>query len=418
MDRSYAAEIYDQPHWLLQQAAYDEEAVRRYSRMKNLIRSFVQDYSGRGLILKCSAGMGKRYLLHRYAQEAGLERVFASGIDHKFRAGKVICSLPGDVSEKELFATIAIAPRALIVFEGSPDGAQMPLLGDTLRNVGSILNRFSGGFVILANPDDEFERDNVFTQFEFPATDFESVLAIAENESSEIADWLMQLGVHNEREIREWVRFVRSVVSEKLGGTGMTHEDIDEYFFFSLHRFLQLIALCPFTGTDPADVESRVRWVGHELHLDTLDGIKPVEEKSTEVPRADGDTGKQTIDAAAIRGLLAVPEWAEKHPHTVAEMLSEMGLQNVASHEILEWTSLFKRVTVSTAMFAGVPVATLDKEIFLSLRGFLSIIGLYSLVHPDDDTMVSRCQWIAEGLSLRDYTPLIEIEGTRIALSR
>jgi len=275
-----------QDSFLLQRRPEDDY-VRRYAYMKSIVKDFVSDYAGRGLILKCASGMGKHYLFHRYAKEAGLERIFELAYDLVPQISiwpeRVVYSLPGDIAEDDLFAALSALPEALIIFESSPPRARMRILGEILRSQKSMLSRFEGGFAILASSDYTVTAfDDVFTRFEFAPPPFSAVLAIAENESDEIDDWLRQVGSTDAGDVRDWVRIVREVVLDYTGLLGLSDADIQTHLYFNLRRFVQLIALCPFPGNDDTLDVSRARWIARELRLDAL---------------TDFDTDKEGADA-------------------------------------------------------------------------------------------------------------------------
>lgn len=247
----------------------ESEWIARYARMKNTIKSFVHDYAGRGLILRAPAGMGKRHLLYSAARRAGLDRIFSVAslgpLPGPANQTNLICTLPGDMRERDLLHVLHSFPRALFVLETNPTRFRIRILAEILR-CRLLRTPFRGGFLILSDAEEIPERlDPEFERFDLGDPDFEAVLSIARNEAPEIATWMSDPAMGGMGGVDRWAEDIHEVVHAYASSAGMPMDQVQELFRFSIGRFVRLMARCPHVRRD--ERPERLRWIARELHL-------------------------------------------------------------------------------------------------------------------------------------------------------
>jgi len=119
----------------------------------------------------------------------------------------------------------------------------------------------------------------------------------------------------------------------------------------------------------------------------------------------------------AVTGLLNVLDLVEREADLIAEMLEESQPSHLDASDIIDWGQLIRQVAACAGRAAGLSMGALNEKVNFSVRGFLALVGLYPIVHPDDTSIVTKTKWIAQGLSLGDYAVVIEMYGNRVVIS-
>ncbi|MCE9598022.1 MAG: hypothetical protein K8S54_08640 [Spirochaetia bacterium] len=238
----------------------------QYQNLKLTLKDFINSYSGKGLYLKCSRGMGRKLFIQRYAAARGLKTI--SGPIPGPVEEPCVCWLRANTTISEFHTTMLVAPGALLVFEAYPVSINLSYLRQLLMPTDI---QFSGGILILSSDGDLVPALLApFRLCNLMVNDLLSVLAVAETESESLALEVESITGRfiDAGDIIDWIAAIRRMMLLRSHETGAEIRTISKSVRSSLEDLVTLIASCPALIID--NDSERNLWIAEHLPLGPL----------------------------------------------------------------------------------------------------------------------------------------------------
>jgi len=257
----------------------NQDTVKRYEEMKVVLKRFVGDYAGKGLLLRSPPGMGAHYLLRKFSSEAGLTEIRGPVYPDQSteQSARSICFLPDGIGAKDFFVTASVLRLSLLVFENFPRSMRSTLEEHPVRLARSH-SSFWGGLVILTKNEEEeqscAELNRNFHIFDFETRGLLPVMEIVRSERSSIAERLSHTANSvPDAELLDWIEMIHDVTENRAQALGVSVSELAEKTTFSLHQFVSMIRLFPLLFPGTTNTDTKRRWIARNLGFKDFAGV-------------------------------------------------------------------------------------------------------------------------------------------------